>query len=120
MQNIKASFMTKGAFSFSYKITIFNVVINTKRNHIVFLITGVLLVIPLIAMQFTNEVNWNVMDFIIAGMLLISTGLIINYVQRKSIPKKYRTLIIISVIILLFLLWSELAVGIFGTPFAGN
>ncbi len=120
MQNIKASFVIKEAFSFSYKITIFNIVIKAKRNHIIFLITGILLMIPLIAMQFTSEVNWNVMDFIIAGVLLMSTGLIINYIQRKLIPKKYRTLIIISVVILLFLLWSELAVGIFGTPFAGN
>ena len=71
-------------------------------------------------MQFTSEVSWDVMDFIIAGVLLVSTGLIINYIQKKLISNKYRTLIIISIITLLLLVWAELAVGIFGTPFAGN
>ena len=71
-------------------------------------------------MQFTSEVKWNVMDFIIAAALLVSTGLIINYIQKKLTRNKYRTLIIASIIILLLLLWAELAVGIFGTPLAGN
>ncbi len=71
-------------------------------------------------MQFTNQVTWNVMDFIIAGVLLLSTGLLINYIQKKLIRNTYRTLIIIGVIILLLFVWVELAVGIFETPFTGN
>ncbi|WP_299217610.1 hypothetical protein [uncultured Dokdonia sp.] len=94
--------------------------IKTKRIHIIFFITGIILLIPLIAMQFTNQVTWNVMDFIIAGVLLLSTGLLINYIQKKLIRNTYRTLIIIGVIILLLFVWVELAVGIFETPFTGN
>lgn len=71
-------------------------------------------------MQFTSQVDWSVMDFIIAGTLLLSTGLIINYIQQKLVNRKYRLLVIASIILLLFLLWAELAVGIFGTPFAGS
>jgi len=71
-------------------------------------------------MQFTREVRWNVMDFIIAGTLLVSAGLLMNYIRKKTIHKKYHALIIISILISLLFLWIELAVGIFGTPFAGN
>lgn len=71
-------------------------------------------------MQFTSEVKWNVMDFIIAALLLVSTGLIINYILNKLRRSTYRTLIIVSTIILLLLVWAELAVGIFGTPLAEN
>lgn len=43
---------------------------------------GVLLCIPLVAMQFTNEVNWDGFDFIVAGILLLATGLTIEFVLR--------------------------------------
>ena len=34
-------------------------------------------------MQFTNEVNWTLFDFVVAGILLLGTGLIFNLVVRK-------------------------------------
>lgn len=39
------------------------------------LATGFLLLLPLLAMQFTNEVVWDLADFIVAGVLLFGTGL---------------------------------------------
>ncbi|WP_345093950.1 hypothetical protein [Flavobacterium chungnamense] len=83
-------------------------------------IVFLLLLIPLIAMQFTNEVNWSVMDFVMAGMLLFGTSLAIEFVLRKVKSTKYRILISGIILLLLFLLWAELAVGIFGSPIAGN
>lgn len=91
-----------------------------KRVHSIFLITGVILLIPLIAMQFTNEVHWSVLDFTIAGALLLSAGFAINYTHKKLKDSTYRTVIIIGVILLLLLIWAELAVGIFGSPLAGS
>jgi len=71
-------------------------------------------------MQFTNEVNWNLFDFIIAAFLLLSTGFTINFILIKAKFKKYRTELIIAIFIILTLIWAELAVGIFGSPFAGD
>ena len=79
-----------------------------------------LLLIPFIAMQFTNEVNWSVFDFIVAGILLFGTSLAIEFVLRKVKNTKHRILICGIILLLLFLLWAELAVGIFGSPIAGN
>lgn len=91
-----------------------------KRYTIILSIVGLTLLIPLIAMQFTDEVNWNLMDFIIAGLLLSCTGFMIDFVLRKMNKFKYKVAIIISIISILLLIWAELAVGIFGTPFSGS
>ena len=79
-----------------------------------------LVLIPLIAMQFTNEVNWSIMDFVVAGVLLFGTGLTIEFVLRKVKTRKNRIIICGIIILLLLLLWIELAIGIFGSPIAGN
>ncbi|RRJ92134.1 hypothetical protein [Flavobacterium macacae] len=81
---------------------------------------AVLLCIPLVAMQFTNEVNWTFSDFVIAGGLLLGTGLLIETVARNIKNKKIRIGITVAILIVLALVWAELAVGIFGTPFAGS
>jgi bacteriorhodopsin len=80
----------------------------------------ILLSIPLIAMQFTDEVNWTIMDFIVAGILLFGTGLMCELVLRKVKNIKYRIGICAVILAALFLIWAELAVGIFGSPFAGS
>lgn len=80
----------------------------------------VLLLIPLIANQFTDGEGWSSFDFIVAGVLLLGTGLLCELVLRL-VKKPGQRLIIVGVILLaLFLVWAELAVGIFGTPFAGS
>lgn len=91
-----------------------------KRLKIILVTIGILLLIPLIAMQFTNEVDWSALDFIIMGFLMLGTGLLCELILRKV--KNVRTRIIICGIIIIgfLLVWAELAVGIFGTPFAGS
>ncbi|HEU4551826.1 MAG TPA: hypothetical protein VFS25_03295 [Chitinophaga sp.] len=92
---------------------------NTRLFAILITI-AVLLSIPLIAMQFTSEVNWTPIDFIVAAVLLLGTGLSCELVLRKVKKFSYRAAICISILLVCFLVWAELAVGIFGTPFAGN
>lgn len=71
-------------------------------------------------MQFTNEVNWSVMDFVMAGILLFGSSLVFEFVLRKVKSTKHRILLSGIILLLLFLLWAELAVGIFGSSIAGN
>jgi hypothetical protein len=63
--------------------------------------------------------NWTLIDFITAGVLLFGTGFALNLVTRK-VNKKYRLIALAAIIIAFLLTWVELAVGIFGTPFAGS
>lgn len=91
-----------------------------KRIGMIAMITACILLIPLIAMQFTEEVNWTMGDFIVAGTLLLGFGLLLDFALRLSKRSRYRVLITISILILFLLLWAELAVGLFGTPVAGN
>jgi hypothetical protein len=71
-------------------------------------------------MQFTNEVNWGIFDFIAMGILLLITGLLCELVLRKVKSVKNRIIICGVVLVLFILVWAELAVGILGTPFAGQ
>ena len=79
-----------------------------------------LLSIPFISMQFTSEVDWKIQDFIIMGILLFGTGLMFELVMRKVKTIKNRILICFTILIIFLLVWTELAVGILGTPFAGS
>ncbi len=90
------------------------------RLTAILLTASLLLLVPFIAMQFTNEVNWSLSDFIIAAILLFGTGLTCELVLRLVKTNVYRLLICAGILLLLALVWIELAVGIFGTPFAGN
>ena len=80
----------------------------------------VLLSIPLVAMQFTAEVDWKSGDFIIMGILLLGTGLLCELVLRKIQKPQHRVLLCGLLMLALFLVWAELAVGVFGSPFAGS
>ena len=91
-----------------------------KRLFGIVISVAILLLIPLIAMQFSDQVNWKLADFVIAGVLLFGTGLICEFVMRKVKKKENRIALIVVIIALLLLIWAELAVGIFGTPLAGS
>ena len=92
----------------------------SKRILIIIGIILLILSIPLIAMQFTDEVKWTTFDFILAGILLLGTGLAIELVLRTIQSTKNRILFCGIILFVLFLIWAELAVGIFGSPWAGN
>ena len=91
-----------------------------KRQITIVYLSALLLMIPLVAMQFTNEVNWAIGDFIVAGGLLIGAGLLGEWILRKIRYKKYRIAALFAIVLMLLLIWAELAVGIFGSPIAGS
>ena len=71
-------------------------------------------------MQFTNEVNWTLSDFVVVGILVLGTGLMYELVLRNINQLKYRIAICGALQFALIMIWVELAVGIFGIPFGGN
>lgn len=93
--------------------------INKSQQKILIAVAAILS-IPLVAMQITNEVNWSLTDFIIMGILLTITGFSCEYIYRSIPNKKHKFAVIAGILILLVLIWIELAVGIFNSPFAGS
>lgn len=91
-----------------------------KRLTIILTAATILLTIPFFAMQFTSEVNWKLFDFVIMGILLFGSGLLCELVLRKVKSIKNRIIVCGVVLFIFFLIWAELAVGIFGTPLAGS
>jgi hypothetical protein len=91
-----------------------------KRLIGILLAVAGLLLIPLIAMRFTTQVNWDVFDFIVAGILLLGTGLACEFVLRTVRKTSYRVAICLGFLFALVIVWAELAVGIIGTPLAGS
>lgn len=91
-----------------------------KRLIGIVLTVALILFIPFIAMLFTDEVNWNLFDFVVAGVLLLGTGLMCELVMRKVKKGDKRIVFCVAILATLILVWIELAVGIFGTPFAGS
>lgn len=79
-----------------------------------------ILFIPFTAMQFTDQVNWTILDFVVAGILLLGTGLVFELVIRKVTNKNYQITAIAVLLAVVFLFWAELAVGIFGNSFTGS
>ena len=79
-----------------------------------------ILLIPFITMQFIHEVNWTASDFIVAAVLLLGTGLACELVLRKVKKREQRIALCAVILVILFLIWAELAVGIFGSPFSGS
>ena len=93
-----------------------------QRKHfflIVVVVFGILL-IPFIAMQVTEEVNWSAFDFIIMGGMLLSTGVLMEVLIRKIKNKTTRFVLLGLSLLVFLLLWAEMAVGIFGSPISGS
>ena len=78
-----------------------------------------ILLIPLVAMQFSDEVDWSPVVFIVMGILLFGTGLATELTLRKFNNPAHRVITTIIILAILLLVWAELAVGVFGTPLAG-
>lgn len=82
--------------------------------------TAMLLLVPFIAMQFSSQVYWALPDFAVAAWLLLTMGFSCEWILRKVSTRLLRITLITLSIFLFLLIWAELAVGIFGSPFAGE
>jgi len=109
-----------GNFNYLSNTNTMDIINQNKRLVTILAIAIAILFIPLIAMNLSNDVNWTLFDFIVVGVLLVGTGLTLEFILRKIKTLKYRIIFGIILFVVLFLIWAELSVGIFGTPFAGS
>lgn len=64
--------------------------------------------------------NWKLDDFVVMGALIFSAGLVYALLSLKVNSKKYRVIFGVVIAMAFLLTWAELAVGLFGTSFAGS
>lgn len=74
-----------------------------------------LLLLPLVAMQFTAEVNWDPFDFAVAAALLYGAVLSFQLSTRNARNTFFRAACGLAVLTVLMLIWANLAVGIIGS-----
>lgn len=91
-----------------------------KTSRIIYSIAGILSLLPNVVMQFSREVNWTILDFGVAAVLLFSLAFILNLIINKIKPKRSKMILMIIVFLAFIIIWVEMAVGIFGSPIAGN
>lgn len=73
-----------------------------------------ILLVPLIAMQFMGEVKWDILDFIVMGTGLMSIGLVYELIIRRSPKRTYRIAFGLAIAAVFLLFWVNGAVGIIG------
>jgi hypothetical protein len=76
-------------------------------------VTTLLLLLPLVAMQFTTEVRWGPGDFLVSGCLIFGTGAGMVLVARYARRRGQRAALMGILALVFAVVWAELAVGIF-------
>jgi len=77
-------------------------------------VVALILLVPLIAMQFTEEVKWTAFDFVLMGALIFGTGLTYELVARQGGTIAYRVAVGVACATGFILFWINAAVGIIG------
>ena len=77
------------------------------------------LLVPLVGVIFF-ELDWSGFDFLVMALLILSLSIFINLILYYLNSSRLKLLLVFILVILFLLIWAELAVGIFGTPFAGS
>lgn len=88
---------------------------NRPWRTIVWLAAAALLLVPLVAMQFTAEVRWTASDFVFAGVLLFGSLGTFELLTRRSTRIAYHAGIGLTLLGIVLLVWINAAVGIVGS-----
>ncbi len=76
---------------------------------------ALILLLPLVAMQFTDEVVWDVVDFAVFGALLVGAGITCELAARKTGNTVYRSDVGVALAAAFILVWVNGAVGVVGS-----
>lgn len=87
--------------------------------------TLIILIVPLVFTLLGSGVDgqgwhWTLSDFVVAGVLIFGTGLIYELGVKRIKNSSHRIYVAVALGVAFVLVWTELAVGLFGTPIAGS
>lgn len=71
--------------------------------------------LPLLAMQFTDEIAWDLADFVLAGALVTSVGVTYELAARTVPNRAYRAAVAVALATAFTLVWVNAAVGMIGS-----
>jgi hypothetical protein len=89
-------------------------IVQSRKIIRIVLVTAFLLLLPLLAMQITDEVVWDLADFAVAGVLLVGTGLMYELAASQTTKTAYRVAVGVALATAFILVWMNLAVGLIG------
>jgi hypothetical protein len=89
--------------------------IQTKNILRIAVVVVLILLVPLLAMQFSGDFRWGVFDFALAGVLLFGVGLSYELVASRLGSLAYRAAVATALGGALMLVWVNIAVGIIGS-----
>lgn len=75
---------------------------------------ALMLLLPLFAMQVTDQVVWDVTDFTIFGALLVGVGVTFELAVRRTDSTEYRSAVGVALAAVFLLIWVVGAVGMIG------
>jgi len=100
--------------------TIKNQIMSIHRLLRLAVIVLAILLIPFVGMQLHADVAWSMADFVLATLILYGAGVIYEIIRTILTTSRQRMLVGIGLAVIVFVGWVELAVGVFGTSFAGS
>jgi hypothetical protein len=92
----------------------------TTRRKMIICSIAVIMSLPIVGAMVSQEVEWSLFDFMIALFLLSAFGLAIELIFQRVPAIRWRRFALAILLLLLVLIWGELAVGLIGSPCAGN
>ena len=78
-------------------------------------VAALILLLPLFAMEVTDQVVWDVADFAVLGALLVGAGVTYELAARKTGKTAYRAAVAVALGAAFILVWVNGAVGVIGT-----
>jgi hypothetical protein len=78
-------------------------------------IAGLIFLLPLVAMQFTDRIDWDETDFAVIGAMLLGACGAYELAARVTRNSAYRAAVGVAVVAAFILVWMNLAVGIIGS-----
>lgn len=97
-----------------------NALLRHKVMSIVVLGTLIVLAANLVAMRFTDSVNWSAFDFALISVFLIGFGFVLDRAVALFRTTTHKAAIGATVVIAAAVLFVELSVGLVGSPIAGS